>query len=193
VEQDELMKVALWLRQMLGGGQGSRQDGGQGGGQGGGTGFFQSNPFMGGWGYNPMLAGGGGGGGGRGGSNYTPLPAYPDVNDMMKIPAMLAQTLGQALGPERAAQYAAKGAGWSNWYGPESQAKTAHLAPWAQTDVAWQNNLGNMNVAQIQGENKIAGLRDVLKLIDAKMKASGSSFNSPYNISTDYGAGVNFT
>lgn len=188
-------KLMAWLLQMFGGRQGAEQ--GQQDQQGGGSGFFQSNPFGGGWGYNPMMAGSTGQGrsgtGMGSGYNYTPLPSYPDVNEMMKIPALLAGVLGPSLGQDRAAQYGAKGQGWSSWYGPESQAKTAHLAPWAQSDVAWINNLGGMNMAQIQGENKIAGLRDLLALVDSKMPAAGSTSSRPYNIRTDYGAGVRFT
>lgn len=124
---------------------------------------------------------------------YT-IPAQPNVNTLAALPYSLAQALAAAAGQSQAANAGAVGSAMGNYYNASANLQAAPYAAWGNTQTARMNNLGNMNIAQIQGGQKLAGLRDLLAMADSQMNASRTSQSqNQYNgIGTNYGAGVHF-
>lgn len=124
---------------------------------------------------------------------YT-IAAQPDVNKLTALPYSLAAAIAAAAGTSQAANASAIGNAMGNYYTAAGGLQSAPYSAWANTQSSRMNNLGNMNVAQIQSSQKLAGLRDLLAMVDAQMGAQRTSQNqNRYNqIGTNYGAGVNF-
>ena len=121
------------------------------------------------WNYSPQTTQAGRVGGTSGsGQAITSLP-YPDPNQLAALPYSQVTPLGNTL--------ASLGNSYSSGMGQ------------------WYNALANMNMAQILGEQKLAGLDKLLGIVDQKMPNAGQSAVNqlPYNsIKTNYGAGVRF-
>lgn len=167
---------------------------------------------------NPVGGFGGGGMGIPGGWSYTPQqPSYAGAiaqqglgntlasmygtegslqGLVQSLPWQLAGTASQAVNAADANKYAANQAAmsgaWQSYYPAEAAVQTAHYGPWADLNAARINALAGQNIAQMNNEARLAGQAHMFNQLPGLLQQVVGLQQPVTNISTGYGAGVNY-